>query len=190
MDPVRFNQGMQILSAVLDGDTVSAERVAVRYQAYRVVLDDVDGGDFLEACQRAVNTLKWFPKPVELRECVQAIATERVRAGRAEEYAERVRLSDEALERERAATIGVWDPVLRVLVKADGAASAPGPLPPPEEGGVAGRIIDLAERMVAKGLGRPALPPPLSPEEYQRLREALLAQAAAYQAERGEQGAG
>lgn len=187
MDVDRFTEGMNLLSATFDPDSISEQKVEDRYKAYLLVLGDLDGEAFWEGCRRAANTLRFFPKPVELRECLQALAAERARTGRAEEYAERVRLSDEALERERAAVLGVWDPVRRVLVKSDGSATGAPPLP--EEGGVAAKVIDLAERLAAKGAGRPALPPPLSAEEFERLREALLVQAeavtAAYEAKKG-----
>jgi len=67
MDLDAFGEGMNLLSAVFDPDTISEDKVGQRFQAYLLVLaDQMDGEDFKAACLWATRNLKFFPRPAEL----------------------------------------------------------------------------------------------------------------------------
>src|SRR5262245_15313740 len=134
MDALRFTQGMQLLSSVFDPDAISEQKVRDRQDGYWLALNDLDAEAFLAACVRATRTLTFFPKPVELLDAARALATERERAALADDYAERLRRSEAALEAERAERFGRWDAERRVLVRPDGSTAGTPPLPAPEEG--------------------------------------------------------
>ena len=182
MDADSFTEGMNLLSAVFDPDTISAGKVEARFKAYRLVLGGLDGAAFLEACLWATTRYTFFPKPAELL----AYRTEAEAAALAEEKAERRRLRGafyeawveatdargsphyrDALARFRdvsAAYHGVEpealgpDPLLLEAGELDPEDGPDDPPPGPpriDRGALREAVIDLAERKAMKGAPSP-----------------------------------
>lgn len=73
MTDTTFRQGMTMLAAVWPEKAPAAETVA----AYWLALSDLTDDEWRAACQAAVKTSKWFPKPAELRELARPTAPPR-----------------------------------------------------------------------------------------------------------------
>jgi hypothetical protein len=116
VDPERFARGMTLLGAVFD-PALPDELARRRQASYRLAVDDLDGEEFEAACLLLVNTLRFFPKPVELREAVIEVRRRRGHAARAEEYAERLALTEARERAQQEVAYGVWDAERGVAVR-------------------------------------------------------------------------
>lgn len=129
MDPAGFRRGMSLLAVVFDGPGPHGagpdeRQVEERYAIYRLLLDDLDGEDFFGACAALANSSRFFPRPAELREATAGLARRRAGAARAEEYAERLALTEAREAAEGEVRRGVWDAQRRAFVPSGESAEA------------------------------------------------------------------